>query len=1305
MISPTNNNANNPAINGLNQNNTKVIPLKKAFKIIQFLSTIRHPHWIMAPMIAGCTEYDSRLAWTEESVSKLINLLFYVSLTESTLLEKGFNLFAVNEKDIFTTQAKIERTLTMDASGPVPGRGNSIPNTALSSFNLGGGGGGGHGQGIRGSFPGPAGMMSSFLNVPPISNNNNNQQQLNRRASPRANRPVASSSTPSLLNNTKKGMESSKSFLQVKDSSLTSSGNSSTNAQQQQEPVYSRADLLRKLHPMVDYIWKECSEKHPLSISTSKQSILSANVRNNSNNGSPQRLRPVHHSRPLFFEYLRDLDYYFFTKRDKFYYSMDMNDLLQMKEIQQMYIPINDFLYVLILSWEAEYHAISEALEKAKITNLRRKAITSNFTNIILNSQQNKNNSNNFGFSGAGKGAAVGGSNDVKSILPPMTSGEKHAIVRLLYFYRHQTQTREFLGIDWEEVEKKVNASYYPFSIPRTLLKKSRIELNLLSEYLVKVIEQQQMQDELEAKEFETEQKLLLLPIHFTDPNQTASLLKGNLSDDEQSVMTNRSLTSIIQTNQQKRFTGLIKSSDQSVSQTTVGGSSSNNTFAAKSTTSASLSLLQEMNKHFIPKQYFELLEQAPSNDQEQDSEQQQLQQPPESPAGSQVSAMTFDSLSKSYHRQQKWKSKNSHYESEEESDEEGSDEDDEDDEDNAVSPRTQLIEAIKEDNKAYYNKVDNFRKARIKEIRSKILKRYSDALNKGERVLAEDDVMMETHKKIENTKEFKSQVNPKTDGIKDITTEEIEEIQKGAVPDHHKEYLAFLNDPNVSWKSRIIPFLNLTLSLNKDGDFLGSLSKTYSDASVKYLSMKNGNATLNALDIMVKTYCNKWQLEYMKILQLMGNPRLSSKGAELVGKALQANCKLIHLNLNGMKIGDSGLKYILEGIVEGGGEEHMIRMDLKDNRITIAMNPFRLLGRFVNLRFLDLSKNSFTLDKESQWDSFYHGIFPLIHSKLEYFSLAYNKIQDTGFQRIVHEIILTKDAIYYYIPLKVLDVAHCFITNRSKYEIQLLIVNSMQRENDGSAYRKAFEYTEQNLFNPEYDTADNTTGLINLPTFDGLPLNRRSKYTDQKISKVFFKPEFITILTHLTKAQKKNMGLQTATTATTLSENILRNSFMSNPGDNGGFFDNNSSFRMDFYYPTTPQLPQEPTPTTPKSMAKRKRNLRTSFIGHLNSIVHQSENIIMKLNHVQRETFDLHVANYYILTNLQTILFHGSVITQNVWDEILDYQHRSILHLLYHEDENFGGGIEYAHGIEEISCYELSDYQIELHPVELKQL
>jgi hypothetical protein len=111
--------------------------------------------------------------------------------------------------------------------------------------------------------------------------------------------------------------------------------------------------------------------------------------------------------------------------------------------------------------------------------------------------------------------------------------------------------------------------------------------------------------------------------------------------------------------------------------------------------------------------------------------------------------------------------------------------------------------------------------------------------------------------------------------------------------------------------------------------------------------------------------------------------------------------------------------------------------------------------------RFLDISENNFTLDKVSQWEWFCEGIENLLD--LEYFSIAGNKIQDEGFQRLC-QLLLSSTSIIKQAKegisfnpsistislqssekktrsLKILDVANCFLTNKSIPHLQELLL------------------------------------------------------------------------------------------------------------------------------------------------------------------------------------------------------------------------------------------------------------------------
>jgi hypothetical protein len=51
------------------------ISLKKALRIISVMTVSHQPHWICAPLYASCVESGSPMFWTEQSMSRLINLI------------------------------------------------------------------------------------------------------------------------------------------------------------------------------------------------------------------------------------------------------------------------------------------------------------------------------------------------------------------------------------------------------------------------------------------------------------------------------------------------------------------------------------------------------------------------------------------------------------------------------------------------------------------------------------------------------------------------------------------------------------------------------------------------------------------------------------------------------------------------------------------------------------------------------------------------------------------------------------------------------------------------------------------------------------------------------------------------------------------------------------------------------------------------------------------------------------------------------------------------------------------------------
>jgi hypothetical protein len=57
---------------------SKSISLRKAIKIIELLSKVKQPYWVMSPIIPQCVEYASKLPWDAPSLAKLLNILIFV---------------------------------------------------------------------------------------------------------------------------------------------------------------------------------------------------------------------------------------------------------------------------------------------------------------------------------------------------------------------------------------------------------------------------------------------------------------------------------------------------------------------------------------------------------------------------------------------------------------------------------------------------------------------------------------------------------------------------------------------------------------------------------------------------------------------------------------------------------------------------------------------------------------------------------------------------------------------------------------------------------------------------------------------------------------------------------------------------------------------------------------------------------------------------------------------------------------------------------------------------------------------------
>lgn len=175
------------------------------------------------------------------------------------------------------------------------------------------------------------------------------------------------------------------------------------------------------------------------------------------------------------------------------------------------------------------------------------------------------------------------------------------------------------------------------------------------------------------------------------------------------------------------------------------------------------------------------------------------------------------------------------------------------------------------------------------------------------------------------------------------------------------------LSSPSrLTWRSRVVPFLNLAFYISPTtGNLTLNLKNSFlAESAVYYMTLHCANCTVQALQLALQTYCKPWQLDFLKILDLSYNPQLGYKGSCFLTQCLlqmKSPSQLIHLNLNSMHIGDHGLALLLSSLIHCKGNRTLLRLDLKNNDITIAVkDSFNLLREFVHLRYNFVYLSSF---------------------------------------------------------------------------------------------------------------------------------------------------------------------------------------------------------------------------------------------------------------------------------------------------------------------------------------------------------
>lgn len=163
---------------------------------------------------------------------------------------------------------------------------------------------------------------------------------------------------------------------------------------------------------------------------------------------------------------------------------------------------------------------------------------------------------------------------------------------------------------------------------------------------------------------------------------------------------------------------------------------------------------------------------------------------------------------------------------------------------------------------------------------------------------------------------------------------------------------LSNLNNPNGDdIHSR--PYLDLSHSVTPQGKLVLELRDSLvAECVVTYLALRHTPLQLIGLKSVLQTYCRPWQLQSIKVLDLSDNPRAGGlQAARVLGQTLSQSCHLMDLNLDHLGMGDTGLLNVLQGLINGGAQHTLVKLDLSRNNITMATNAVALLGHFIHIK------------------------------------------------------------------------------------------------------------------------------------------------------------------------------------------------------------------------------------------------------------------------------------------------------------------------------------------------------------------
>ncbi|KAJ1434426.1 hypothetical protein B484DRAFT_394021 [Ochromonadaceae sp. CCMP2298] len=216
-------------------------------------------------------------------------------------------------------------------------------------------------------------------------------------------------------------------------------------------------------------------------------------------------------------------------------------------------------------------------------------------------------------------------------------------------------------------------------------------------------------------------------------------------------------------------------------------------------------------------------------------------------------------------------------------------------------------------------------------------------------------------------------------------------------------------------------------------------------ESAVKVLLLRDATLSTPTISYIFDSLLQPWKFQHYIRIDIE-RTYLGPEGGSLLAHKLSAPLSLVHLNLNGARVGGQAVRAILQALAQSGANS-LRRLELQDNEITLACDSFAYVGKFPHLRALDVSHNCFTLDTPGQLRILEAGLAPL--SQLQSLSVAYNKIQDAGCLKVCA-------LIQQYMPqLATLDLAGCFLTRASLRTFELLLEHTQELSPEALSFKR----------------------------------------------------------------------------------------------------------------------------------------------------------------------------------------------------------------------------------------------------------